>query len=247
MALALDGSSPAIATAINTSQTVVTASFTPPTGSVLLVAWSGNSGANNTPSAPSITDSLGAHLTYTLVDHVSRSDSPACDGQAATWWATVGTSAAMTVTVTNNAAAASQWAAALQVWVWTGADTAAPVGAHGKTAQTSGSAVSQNYTAQRAGGRGVLVINDWDATGAETAGSGCTFTGGGTGSIGPTNISYGFLLRTTADDVAGSTNTLALTLPGASTAQHWAYAEVLPVAAVADNFAIPTRRRVTWL
>lgn len=228
MALAIDASTPAVVTQTNGAvATVTTASFTPPANSLLLIRWAANSDGGTNPSTPTITDSLGAHLTYTLIDWESRANSPARDGQAAQWWAAVGSSAAMTVTVTSGVAVLTNRQAALHVTVLTGQD-AVPIGAHGKAGSTSTASIAQPYTAQATSGWGFIAISDWDDKGAETAGSGCTLTNGGSGSI-PGQISYGFLRRTLADDSNGVSNTLNVTLPGgSSTNLSWVYAEVLP-------------------
>jgi len=226
MALAIDASTPIIATQSNgTIATVTSASFTPPAGSLLLVRWSGNSQNTTPPSAPSITDNLGVHLSWALLDWQSRADSPTKDGQAATWWAVVGTSAAMTVTITNGAASGFR-AAALKVLVITGQNIASPIGAHGKAGSASAATIAQNYTAQGTNGQGFIVVCDWDVMGSQTAGTGCTIVDGGSTDIG-TSITYGFFRRTSADDVNGAGNTLNVTLPATSTNLSWTYAEVL--------------------
>lgn len=228
MALAIDGSSPAVATQTSAfTTTVTTASFTPPSGSLLLISWSWNSQASTDPSSPTITDNLGTHLTYTLIDWSHRADTPAADGQAAQWWAVVSSSAAMTITVTGGVASADN-GGAIKVTVLTGADTVTPIGAHGKSGSTSASSIAQSYTATASNGWGFLADLDWDVKGAQTAGTGCTSDG--SANVG-TLVTYGFHRRTTADDVSGNSNTLNVTLPGTSTNLRWAYAEVLPLAA----------------
>lgn len=230
MALAIDASSPAVATG---APTATTASFTPPAGSVLTILASMDSNASN-PPAPSITDSLGVHLTYTLVGWKSFADAPAVGGQAAIWQAVVGTSAPMTVSVTNGVAAFN---AGVKVLVWTGADTTNPVGANGKSGtSTSQTTVSQSYTAQATGGQGVIAICDWDVTGAETAGTGNTIVASANIA---TSITYTFDRRTSADDVNGNSNTLATTLASASFDLSWVYAEVQPAPAATGPVAGP--------
>lgn len=225
MALAIDASTPAIAVQTNnTTTTVTTASFTPPSGATLLVRWAWNTNAGVTPSQPTITDNLGSPLTYNLIDWSSRSDSPACNGQSAAWWAKVTSGAAMTITVT--AVAAGLQGGAVHVTVLTGA-AASPIGAHGKSASTSASSIAQNYTAQATGGWGFIVTSDWDLIGAESAGTGCTLTDGGSANAG-SEITYGFARRTSADDSNGATNTLNVTIPGTTTNLHWNHVEILP-------------------
>lgn len=247
MALAIDASSPAVVTQTNSATaTLATASFTPPAGSLLVIGWSGNTGSASDPAAPSITDSLGAHLTYSLAGWKHRSVAPTVDGQAAMWWAVVGSSAAMTVTVTTGTGSGARQGA-LKVWVITGADTGGtPVSAtaSGAAGSASVAAIAQNYTASATSGWGFIGTCDWDALGTETAGTGMWSDGASTiAGI----ISYGFMRRTTADDSSGVTNTLRVTLPGTSTNTSWAYAEVLPAAAGGGSGSwlptTPARRR----
>jgi hypothetical protein len=225
VALAIDASTPAIAVqATGTTATVTTASFTPPAGSLLVIQYAANTIDPTSPATPTITDSLGVPLTYTLQDFSARADTPAADGQAATWTAPVASSTAMTVTVTNQAASPNRHAA-LRVRVLTG-QHATPVGAHGKSGSISASSIAQNYTAQATGGWGFIGVIDWSATGAMTAGTGCTVEG--SANVGAPDITYGFARRTSADDVNGNTNTLNVTLGGASTSVRWTYIEILP-------------------
>lgn len=220
MGVVIDASSPA---AVTGNPTTVTASFTPPDDAVLVVGWAGNSDLGVTPTVPTITDSLGVHLTYTLAGHSTRADTGAHpDGQAALWTAQVGVGAAMTVTVTNTATTARH--AALNIWVVTGA----AVGTFGKGCNGfATTTVVQSYTATADGSQGFLAVADWDATGTETAGSGCTVDSSGT--IAGPQISYGFLQRTTADGANGGLTTLTANLPGSSASLNWVYVELTPL------------------
>lgn len=228
MALAIDASSPGTATqTTGSTATVVTGSFTPPAGSLLLPMWAANSGPGVNPTTPSITDNLATHLTYTLVDWRSHPDAaPSVDGQAADWQALVASSAAQTVTVTNGAASPDRQAA-LRALVLTGHDTSTPIGAHGKAASASGASIAPSYTATRDGSWGFLVVCDWDLKGPMTAGAGMTLIA--SANVG-TAVTYGFFRRTSADGVNGSTTTLNVTLGGTSTSVSWAYVEILPAA-----------------
>ena len=228
MALAIDGSSPAIVTQTNnTIATLTTGSFTPPAGSLLLVLWSADALTN--PSAPSITDSLGVPLTYTLTDWKNRADaSPTVFGQCAAWTAPVGAGGtSMTVTVTSGAVSGDR-TAALCVLVITGADTSSPQGVHNKSGSTSASTIAQNYTAQATNGWGFICVCDFDGLAAQSAGTGCTLIGSATVA---TSFTYGFVRRTSADDVNGNTNTLNVTIGGTSTNLNWVYVEIKPAAA----------------
>lgn len=221
MGVVIDASSPAIVTG---NPTATTASFTPPDGSILVVAFAGNTFGAPGPSIPTVTDNLGVHLTYTLSDWRSRPDDTTWhpDGQTAIWTAPVATGAAMTVAVTNNDP--SNRSCAVKVWVVTGAS--AP-GAHGAANSTpSASSIAQSYTATADGSLGFLAACDWDATGSETAGSGCTLAGSGTI---PGEISYGFAQRTTADGVNGASASLNMTLPASSSNLTWCWVELTPL------------------
>jgi hypothetical protein len=226
VALAIDASTPAVV--VNTSATtatITTASFTPPAGSVLLILWTCDEASG--PAAPSITDNLGAHLTYTQPDWKRKADAaPNLFGQAASWTTTVGTSAAMTVTVTSGSASGER-VASLSVQVLTGADTTTPVGAHGKSGSSSAASISQSYTAAATGGRGFIAICDADVKGAQTAGTGTSIIG--SGNI-LTNISYALARRTASDDSSGVSNSINTTLAGTSTDLAWVYVEILPAA-----------------
>lgn len=230
MALAIDASTPAVATQTsNTTATVTTASFTPPAGALLLVLWSCDQLTGGI-AAPTITDSLGSPLTYTQTDWRSLADNASIHGQAAAWTAPVGSSAAMTVTVTTGSVSGER-ISALRVMVLTG-QHATPVGAHGKSGSGSAASIAQSYTAQATGGWGFIADCDFDQTGAQTAGTGCTLIN--SANVG-TAITYGFVRRTSADDVNGNSNTLNVTLPGTSTNLNWVYVEIVPAAAADDS------------
>lgn len=228
MALAIDGSTPAIAVQSNgATATCTTASFTPPSGSTLLVLYSANTIDPTSPAVPTITDNLGAHLTYTRYDHSIRSDTPSADGQACSWTAPVATGAAMTVTVTNQAASGGRHAAVCVI-VLTGADGTTPVPVHGESGSTSTGTVNQSYTANTTGGMGFTAIADWSAKGVMTAGTGTTRIG--SAGVGAPDYDYGFFRRTSADDVATSSNSVNATLGGTATSVRWIWVEVVPAA-----------------
>lgn len=239
MALAIDGSTPAVATQTNAATTTVSQTVTnPPNGALLYIRWSWNSQTGTDPTQPTITDNLGTPLAYTLIDWSHRGDGPTTDGQAADWWA-VSNGSTLTITVTAGVSGSNN-GGALSVTVLTGADTTTPIGAHGKSGSTSAASIAQNYTAQATGGWGFIADCDWDLKGAQTAGTGCTLSGGADGSadVG-TLITYGFVRRSLADDSNGASNTLNVTLPATSTNLRWVYAEVLPsagAAAPADGY-----------
>lgn len=226
MTLAIDGSTPAVATTTGTAATTV--SFTPPANSLLLVLWDGNGPTTLAPANPTITDSLATHLTYTSQE-INKYNTPAVgsSAQVAIWTATVATSAAMTVTVTgassNNA---------LSVVVLTDSGSVPTIGVHGSSGRnTAGTTTSFSFTATAAGSWGFGGITDWNATGTMTAGTGCTMVAAG--SVGAGQISYGNVRRTTADGVSGSSTTLATTLAASSSDLRWSWIEIIGTAAAA--------------
>lgn len=235
MALAIDASTPAaVHSAVNVT-TATTASFTPPAGSQLWAFWAGDDDTGiSQPGAPSITDNLGAHLTWNQTDWSRAADtSNTGNGQAAIWWANCPTSQAMTVTVTTgNTNPTSGNDAHLRVIVLTGADTAQN-GAHGKGGGTTQTGTA-TYTATRAGSWGWLTFADWNASASHpTLQAGCTedswttLTGQSTGWV---------VRRTTADGAAGSSVTVGATAP--TVEGRYAYVEILPAP---DVSAYPTQ------
>lgn len=223
----IDASSPAIAVQSTGSvATVVTASFTPPDGSVLAIRYSANTIDPNDPGNPLITDSLGTHLNYIPGDIGKRPDAPTAEGQVATWVAFVppGTPS-MTITVTNGAASPNRHAAVL-VKVLTGVDIVAMSGQHGKSSSTTNiTSIAAAYTASRTGSLGLLVVADWFDAGAESAGgTGNTLEGSADVAA---NYVYAFLRRTNPDGVAGVTTTITSTVPTSSNIR-WAWLEMLP-------------------
>jgi len=227
VALAIDASSPAVATnTSNTIKTVTTASFTPPDFSTVVALWCGNSTLNdNPPDPPAITDSLAPDLAYVAGDWQSRNVTPTVNGQTMAWGAPVDTGAAMTVTVTSGTFA-SEFQSALQIQVLTGADPTTPVGAHGRGGSTSASAVAATFQATATDSWGFIAVTDWDALGSMTAGTGCTLIA--TGTIPTTQISYGFFRRTTPDGVNGADTAMNVNLAGSSSNVSWSYIEIVP-------------------
>lgn len=239
MALAIDASSPGIATNTNSATaTVTTGSFTPPTGSLLVIMWGGNASASENPAAPTITDSLVGHLTYTLVNHRNHGDAGGSSGQVAMWTAPVVTGLAQTITVTTGSASGNR-EAAVKVLVFTGADIVTPTGTVGEASAGSG-AFSQAVTSTIAGGWALAVWGDWQVGSTTfTAGTGCATDG--TSTCGG-NFNVAVVRRSTADGAGSGSNTVSLTAP-TSNAQNWVYAEIRAGAggAAAASLLIPRR------
>lgn len=233
MTLAIDGSGPAAVNSTSTTvATIVTASFTPPANSLLLVLWGGNaSSVSNVPANPTITDNLGTHLTYSLIQLANPTtigNTTQVGGQAAIWTAVVGASAAMTVTVTNQAVSGKRQQE-MRVIVLTGADGTNPISSSGVGKTTTAvSAFSQSYTPARAGGSGFMVICDWNNnTSTEpVAASGSTQSGG---AVQSTGITTAYVYRAVFDDVSGVSNSIGIGSWTSPDPCLWAWVNVQPV------------------
>lgn len=211
------------------SATVTTASFTPPANSLLLVMYAGNSSSSSdSPGLPTITDNLGTHLTYNLIQNATDSTTgqTSTGGQSVLWWASVTTSAAMTVSCTSQEASAFE--NGLQVVVLMRADPVNPVGSSGVGDLTTGSTShTQSYTAGSTGGMGFMAMCDFNnsASANPTAATGCTLISGPPHST--AHITYANLRRTTADDVSGVSNNVGWGgWPGGADACLWAWADI---------------------
>lgn len=222
--LSLDASSPS--SVWNPSGDASTGSFTPPANSLLVVWLRYNTGTGNTPTDPTVTDSLGVPLAYTLRAHNRNPEvSTAVDGALAVWSAPVFTSAAMTVTAHDTDAATGD---AILVQVFTDDSGNIPgIGAIVENASASAiTSVAEGFTATVTGSRGLIALSDFNAAGVPAAGSGCTVTGGDAFDQGAT-LAYCCALRSTADGVAGATTTMNLTI-SSTTDARWITVEVTP-------------------
>jgi hypothetical protein len=197
--------------------TVVTASFTPPSGTLVLVCWAGNSQSGANPTDPSVTSSVG--LSFTTVGIETRTDSGA-EGQAAMWWA-LGGGASTTVTVTNNATSGNRHAR-LQVVVLTGVDTGNPTVSVGQGSDGTGGLDNCTYTSAADNSMGWAAVSDWDvASTTFTAAAGTTIVD----SASPGNSVNGATLRQTTPTTSGASVSLSLTSP-TSTTWNWVRAEI---------------------
>jgi hypothetical protein len=241
VALAIDASSPSANHSVNHTTAALTSNaFSPPSSTVIFVFWAGDDDttAAGNPAAPTITDSLGSHLTWTRTDWSSPADS-AGNGQAAIWWAVCASAQTnMTVTVTNgNTNATSGNDAHLRVVVFTGADTTQN-GAHGKGGSTTQTGTA-TYTSTRAGSQGFLAFADWNASASHpTQQSGCTEDSWTT----LAGDSTGWTSRETSTvGSSGSSVTVGCSAP--TVEGRYAYVEVLP--SVSASATYPPQRPAT--
>jgi hypothetical protein len=249
VAIALDASTPAGTSQTNgATTTLASGSFTPPTGSVVVVSWQGNTDITAPASVPTIANS--GSLSFTLVQWRNAADSGGAKGQCAMWYAAVGTSpGAMTVTVTTQSATTFRHAR-LKPLVFTGVDTVTPLVSNNEGTDSTGALDTITYTSGVANSIGVASVSDWDVTGTTfTAASGTTLDDSQTVA---SSINCA-TLRQTTPTTSGAAISLGLTSP-TSTQWNWVYAELRPGSAVAAGaqvqpFVFPsaaTQRAATW-
>ncbi len=136
--LSLDRSTPV--SVKKTGTTLTTATFTPPAGSVLVISAQTNGYGSSDVKSIAVRDNLAAHLTYNQVQAKGNTTN---DVYAKLYWAAVTSSAPMTVTATIGGSGSDY--SMLSVLVFTGANTAAPIGASGGGRGATG-AINDSYT-----------------------------------------------------------------------------------------------------
>lgn len=182
MAIALDSSTPAFVT--GTSNPATTASFTPPSGS-LLIAFAMADESNTFAIS-------GGSLSWTALDTVGV----AARNSLGSWWA-IGAGSSMTVSVTKTG---SFTANALKVLVFTGTESSF-TGAH-NVAQSN----TITLTGTQTGSWMWAAIGDNLGATTDAAGTGCSYNDA---EVAFGGVSGGILKRTSQDGVNGSGTTLS--------------------------------------
>lgn len=211
MALAIDSSTPALASA-NSGNVATTASFTPPAGAVLVAIGYHDTVGGNTTNTSAITDSQG--LTWSIKATRNRADSGGQNGHVQISTAVVGSSTSMTVTTTGTNCGG---AAGVYVLVMTGADTTTPMDATPTEGSNTAAAISLAITTVTDLAWAFLVATDWNVAANMTAGASQTAvvaTGIGSGPdmrvyLGRQNSTTspaGSVTMSTASPSAGNTN-----------------------------------------
>lgn len=196
--LAPDASTPALKQAGTVATAVaaaVSTAFSPPAGSGIAVLV-GN-GVNNTASVSSITDSLGSHLSYSLLKR-----SALASGAAEIWWANCpAAQTGMTVTTTLTAAIDGR-DYAIGIIVFTGA-ALTQNGATQATGNTAGTPTG-SLTTLRKGSRVISFLTNFSNATAPTVGASQTTTFGSTALFLPVAATGdGFWAQTTTADTPG--------------------------------------------
>lgn len=222
MAIAQDATTPAgVSQTSGTTATVATGSFSPPSGSVLVVCWVCNT-ATTAPSAPSISNTGG--LTFALANWRSKADSGGSNGQAAIWTAPAASApGSMTVTVTTGSGSGDRHAR-IRCGVYTGVDLASPVAATNEGTDTLGALDNLSYTSSVANSVGIAAVSDWDVTSSTFTGASGTTVDDSASVASAINAAT---LRQTTPTTSGSTVTLGLTSP-TSTSWNWVWVELRP-------------------
>lgn len=210
MAIAIDASTPAIATH-NGTTSVTSASFTPPAGA-LLVATLGQTVNNDVTMSNSAT----AFTWTSRVDNAAPSS-----GRIRVFTAPATVSQSMTVT----ASYAGTEGGGMKIWVLTGADTAS-VGNSGTGDSTTNNLTATGYTSSADESWGFAVAVDLNFLGTPTS----TDTSGGTWNF--SSVSSGISLRkATSTATSGSTVSFNYDAAGASAAGWvWGALEILATA-----------------
>jgi len=160
VAIAIHGSSPAIATGDST--TVITATFSPPADSLLVACVFAIDGDSATIGV----SNSGTAQTWTQRARRDEADSGSRIGLAAIYTApnaTAQTNITVTATTNNNGGIG------LKVYVVTGVSLTTPVGATGEGSSTTNNVTVAAYTSTGAGSRGIAVAHDASQTGTPTS------------------------------------------------------------------------------
>ena len=164
VALAIDASTPAIAT--ETDRAITSASFSPPDSSLLLVCAFSDSIDNENVTITMSNN--GAALTWTEIVSRDGSEASSEDGNVTAAYTLLTTGrTGMTVTATSNTT--ENGGIALKVYVITGHDTSSPIGASGEGSSQTNSISPTIYTSTVNNSRGFGCAEDWNALGSPTS------------------------------------------------------------------------------
>jgi hypothetical protein len=223
VSIAIDGSSPIrFSGTPNDNVDITSASFTPPNNSVLVV----NVNADTADNATNITISVsGGSLTWTNRAERDPGDAGANAGHASIWTAVVATGASMTVSVRRTTSGGGTNRISVKVYVVTGADTSAPVGAVNEGSSGTNNLTAAAYNSTVNNSRGFGCATDWNELGTPTS----TDTGDGADYSGQISVISAFKAADTPS--SGTAVTLNFDAAGSSAAEwNWVAIEILPAA-----------------
>jgi len=238
MALAIDASTPApdgisrLTTSITTTH-----AFSPPAGSVIFVFISATGGGGGSAQdVTSVTDNLGAHLTWAeptgVLDNIRGGGGSGLDGVTDIYWASCPNAQTnMTITANftvANASSTTNPAGIIQPVVFTGASTT-QTGAAAIYNSTSAATPSLSLTTTANNSWVFGIVQNFNNSTVGTPGSSQTITLNGTSaSINNTTDGDAFWVQTTTAPTpsSGTLVTLNDTAP-TSIAQHFSMIEIL--------------------
>jgi hypothetical protein len=219
VAIALDGSTPARASA-TAALTIATASFTAPSSAVLVACVS----ANSTPAGnPTLAVSDSGGLTWAPNGQRSQSEGGgSTGGTCAIFSAVTASSTSRTVTATASGTGTAN-GISVKVYVWTGVDTTTPTGATAEGASQTNNTTTTAYVSTVNNSRGVACGTEWNELGVPTS----TDTGDGADVTGQIAVLSCFKAADTA--TSGTSVTFNLDAAGTGT-PDWTYVavELLP-------------------
>jgi hypothetical protein len=223
LALTLSSSTPAAVK--NNAQTLTTASFIPPAGSVLYIAVMLNSNASPATDqnyVSQITDNLSTHLTYTLQKQYGTSS--ASSAIVYLYTAPVSTSQAMTVSITQNATDTSINNAMLQVLVITGANSSSPVGNTDGAGGTTTNIKGTVYNSSVNNSWSWLIYADWQAKAVPAVPSGETVYSSYTN----TELTAAVIENNSVTAISGTAVTIGTSTPTSGVDLAWLAFEMVP-------------------
>lgn len=215
--LQIDATSPAYISTTSAS-TVTSASFTAPSGALLVALAAHDTTSANTTNTSVVTDSGG--LSWTKAATMSRQAGSTIDGHVQVSWAVTSSAVARTVTTTGTNTIAGT---GLQVLVFTGAATSAPLTT--ATGSSSAAAVSKAITTTAANSWVWLVNDDWGTQAVPTAG---TNQATHAGSVIGTTITMWIDKQLAVTAANGTSVTMNSTAPTTSTANNFIAFAVAP-------------------
>lgn len=208
MALAIDASSP-VAFSTASAASITSASFTPPSGSLITISYMGNGTTSQDVSVSSVTNT-GTAITWARRARKNKnasSDGGAGQEGGAEIWTGLGNGGAITVTVTG-VGSGSGFDKFASIRVFTGADTSTFNIAAGSSASGLPSVALSGC---QSGSYVIAMASDWAQKGNGTAGTGQTIVA----EYNLTGFISGHSWRTTNVLSGAGSQTMNLTAPSA--------------------------------
>lgn len=238
MALAIDASTPARFTAANDNP-ILSATFTPPAGALLVVCITADENWNNLGEPfYDVTKNGGGGPTFTEQVKEWGDGVENQVGVAAIYTAIVPSSVSWEVSVDKTGSWASGTARhSIKCYVVTGANTSDPTGAVGNGRSTTNNATVNAYTSTVANSLLIGCATDWNANGTPAS----TDTEDAAHYAG--QLSVLSLYKASTTPTVGTTVQMNIDAGGTATAEwHWAAIEINPASGGSSSVPRPSRR-----